>query len=90
MTRVSWRAWVVVAALLGVAADWPGWRGPTGMGLSDEKDLPLTWGGKDGENVLWKQPLPGADGKAAWTTTSPAPSCRTAASSSPSAAGRPA
>ncbi len=63
MTRVSWRAWVVVAALLGVAADWPGWRGPTGMGLSDEKDLPLTWGGKDGENVLWKKPLPGADGK---------------------------
>ena len=34
------------------------------MGISDEKDLPLTWGGKDGENVLWKQPLPGADGKA--------------------------
>jgi outer membrane protein assembly factor BamB len=46
------------------AADWAGWRGPTGMGISDEKDLPLTWGGKDGENLLWKQPLPGGDGKA--------------------------
>ena len=43
------------------AADWPGWRGPTGMGVSDEKDLPLTWGGKDDENILWKQPLPGRD-----------------------------
>lgn len=63
MTRVSWRVFAVVTALLCVAADWPGWRGPTGMGLSDEKDLPLTWGGKDGENVLWKKPLPGADGK---------------------------
>ena len=45
------------------AADWPGWRGPTGMGVSDEKDLPLTWGGKDDENVVWKKPLPGRDAK---------------------------
>lgn len=36
---------------------WPGWRGPTGMGASDEKDLPLTWGGKNQENVLWKAAL---------------------------------
>jgi outer membrane protein assembly factor BamB len=27
------------------------------MGQSDEKGLPLTWGGKQGENVLWKAPL---------------------------------
>jgi outer membrane protein assembly factor BamB len=27
------------------------------MGLSDEKNLPLTWGGKNQENVLWKAPL---------------------------------
>jgi outer membrane protein assembly factor BamB len=39
------------------AGDWPGWRGPTGMGQTEEKDLPLTWGGKDQENVLWKVPL---------------------------------
>jgi outer membrane protein assembly factor BamB len=37
--------------------NWPAWRGPTGMGLSDEKNLPLTWGGKDLENVRWKAPL---------------------------------
>ncbi len=44
------------------AEDWPGWRGPTGMGQSTEKNLPITWGGKDGKNVLWKAPLyPGTD-----------------------------
>jgi outer membrane protein assembly factor BamB len=38
---------------------WPAWRGPTGFGLSDEKNLPLTWGGPTHENVVWKSPLPG-------------------------------
>ena len=41
-----------VAVLLAVlspgaiaAADWPGWRGPTGVGWCEEKGLPLAWGG---------------------------------------------
>ncbi len=53
-------------ALVGIAAgaDWPGWRGPTGQGISEEKDLPLTWGGKEQQNVLWKMPLPGQKEKA--------------------------
>jgi outer membrane protein assembly factor BamB len=34
------------------------------MGTSAEKDLPLRWGGKSGENVLWKVPLPGVEEKA--------------------------
>lgn len=42
---------------------WPGWRGPSGQGVTDEKELPLTWGGKSSENVLWKVLLPGADGQ---------------------------
>src|SRR5262245_16584466 len=46
------------------SADWPGWRGPTGMGHTDEKDLPLKWNAKDGQNIVWKSPLPGATGKA--------------------------
>jgi outer membrane protein assembly factor BamB len=37
--------------------NWPAWRGPTGDGQSDEKNLPLTWGGKNNENILWKAPL---------------------------------
>jgi outer membrane protein assembly factor BamB len=44
------------------AGDWPGWRGPTGMGHTSEKGLPISWGGKENKNVLWKQPLfPGQD-----------------------------
>lgn len=44
------------------AGNWPGWRGPAGVGLTDEKDLPLTWNGKTGENVLWKVSLERATG----------------------------
>ena len=44
-------------AARGQASDWPGWRGPTGMGISDARDLPLTWGGKDAEHILWKAAL---------------------------------
>jgi outer membrane protein assembly factor BamB len=48
----------------GAAGDWPSWRGPTGHGHSDEKGLPLNWGGASGANVLWKVPLPGQGGTA--------------------------
>jgi RNA polymerase sigma factor (sigma-70 family) len=54
-------------------AYWPQWRGPTGMGYCDEKDLPLSWDARSGTNVLWKAPLrggePGSDG------SSPGHSC---------------
>ena len=45
------------------AEDWPSFRGPTGMGLTTETDLPLTWS-KDGTNVLWKSPLPNVEAMA--------------------------
>jgi outer membrane protein assembly factor BamB len=51
---------IAAAACLVAAAradDWPGWRGPTGMGQAADKGLPLTWGGKDGDNLVWKVPL---------------------------------
>jgi outer membrane protein assembly factor BamB len=66
MKRCWGLAVLAVLALAGLAgaADWPGWRGPTGQGLCDEKNLPLTWGGPTGENVLWKVPLPGQEDKA--------------------------
>src|SRR6516164_4926255 len=55
------RAAVVVLLWTGttLAADWPGWRGPTGLGYTEEKDLPLTWDAKTGKNVLWKTLLHG-------------------------------
>jgi outer membrane protein assembly factor BamB len=39
--------------------NWPSFRGPTGLGYTDEKNLPLNWDGKEGKNVLWTSPLKG-------------------------------
>lgn len=51
---------VVVASVSHAqAADWPGFRGPTGLGYTTEKGLPIEWGGPEGKNVLWKAPLVG-------------------------------
>lgn len=36
--------------------NWPAWRGPAGVGVSGEKDLPVEWG--PDTNVRWKAPLP--------------------------------
>src|SRR5262249_28761343 len=35
-------------------------RGPGGLGVSTDKDLPTKWGDK--ENLVWKTPLPGPGG----------------------------
>ena len=48
----------VVSAGL-AAAQWPQFRGPTGQGTTSEADLPVSWGGAAGENVLWSAPLRG-------------------------------
>jgi outer membrane protein assembly factor BamB len=40
------------------AGNWPGWRS-NGNGICSETDLPLTWGGKKNENLLWKAKLEG-------------------------------
>ena len=39
------------------AANWPGWRGANGTGVSTEKNLPLKW--STNENVRWRVELPG-------------------------------
>lgn len=39
-----------------LADNWPAWRGPTGQGVSAEKELPVKWGRED--NVRWKAKLP--------------------------------
>jgi outer membrane protein assembly factor BamB len=49
---------ILVLGLTAVRAEnWPGWRGPTGLGYTSENELPLTWGGKDNVNVRWKVSL---------------------------------
>ena len=50
--------------LLGAAAaavhaeDWPHWRGPRGIGVSGETNLPERWSAT--EQVAWKAPVAGA------------------------------
>jgi outer membrane protein assembly factor BamB len=39
--------------------NWPRFRGPAGVGVTGESNLPLTWNGKTGAGVLWKAPLKG-------------------------------
>ena len=50
---------LAIAAFSVSAADWPQFRGPTGLGFTVEKNLPLKWGGKDNANFLWQSPLIG-------------------------------
>lgn len=40
-----------------MAENWPGWRGPSGDGISGEKDLPTRW--SHTENIAWKTPIAG-------------------------------
>ena len=37
--------------------NWPQFRGPGGLGVSQTENLPITW--SETENVAWKTPLPG-------------------------------
>jgi outer membrane protein assembly factor BamB len=38
-------------------ASWPQWRGPSGQGTSDEKNLPTQWSATS--NIKWKTPIAG-------------------------------
>ena len=42
------------------AEDWPSWRGPTGDGISQEKNLSIEW--SPTKNIAWKLELPGPAG----------------------------
>jgi outer membrane protein assembly factor BamB len=45
------------------SAQWPQWRGPGGLGISDEMNLPIEWSvaSPDGpaKNILWTTEIPG-------------------------------
>jgi len=54
----------ILAAICGFsthAADWPQFRGPTGLGYCEEHNLPVTWSTKTGENIAWQVDLPKSD-----------------------------
>lgn len=48
---------LTILADLAPAGQWLQFRGPGGMGVSDEKNLPVKW--SEAENLKWKIPLPG-------------------------------
>jgi outer membrane protein assembly factor BamB len=53
-------ALVTVSVLLAaapMAANWPQWRGPSGLGVSAESGLPTTW--SERENIAWSASLRG-------------------------------
>ena len=50
---------ILLTANAPIRANWPGFRGPTGLGYTTEENLPIVWGGPVNENVLWSSPLPG-------------------------------
>lgn len=47
---------LLIALTSGVSANWPAWRGPTGNGVSAERNLPIKW--SPTENIAWKLALP--------------------------------
>src|SRR5262249_18580553 len=61
------RSLLLLMAFAGThAADWPQFRGINTLGSTDERDLPLKWDAKSGENIAWRSPLP--EGNNAWSS----------------------
>ena len=38
--------------------NWPGFRGPEGIGVAYHTDVPTEWDGPSGQSILWKTPIP--------------------------------
>ena len=47
----------LMTGVIGVASNWPQWRGPDGQGISVEKGVPTEWSAT--KNVKWKTPIAG-------------------------------
>jgi outer membrane protein assembly factor BamB len=48
---------VVLGAVAALGADWTQFRGPGGLGVTTETDLPVEWSAK--KNIVWRTQLPG-------------------------------
>jgi outer membrane protein assembly factor BamB len=57
MSRAALLTLVLVTGSVPLAANWPQWRGPSGLGISTETRLPVTWSAR--ENVAWTAALSG-------------------------------
>jgi outer membrane protein assembly factor BamB len=60
-TSILVLCWLFVFSAAGLQAsmseNWPGFRGPTRQGISNEKNLPMQW--SEISNIVWKTPIPG-------------------------------
>ncbi len=59
MKAVRWLGLCACLAGLGLAADWPQFRGPAASGVSDARNPPVEWDAVKGTNVAWKVEIPG-------------------------------
>jgi outer membrane protein assembly factor BamB len=41
-----------------IRENWPGFRGPEGIGIAYQTSVPTEWDGAEGKNILWKISLP--------------------------------
>ena len=57
LSRILSLGILIVLAQGGFAEEWPQFRGPDGLGVSQETGLPVTW--SETENVAWKTKMPG-------------------------------
>src|SRR4029450_4794175 len=58
--RAAWCAAICVVLLIpamAAAAEWMQFRGPGGLGVSEEKSVPAEWG--PDKNIAWQAELPG-------------------------------
>ena len=46
------------ASMEQMESQWPTFRGPGGLGICQFENIPDTWDGASGENILWKTPIP--------------------------------
>jgi outer membrane protein assembly factor BamB len=61
--RAALLASLLCLAAAPLAAHWPQWRGPKGLGISEEKNLPTEWAVASdktpAKNIKWKTAIPG-------------------------------
>lgn len=65
LQRIALVVWLTTVSACGVdegpAGEWPRFRGPEGLGVSADADLPESWA-PDAPNILWKTRIPGHGG----------------------------
>jgi len=52
-----------------IISNFPSFRGPGGIGVAFQKNIPVSWDGKSGKNIRWKTeiPLPGYNSPIVWS-----------------------